>query len=355
MNGQVPLPLYSPAVSPPPASALPSSVELAGRRVEVTDVFWSYWYLAVERQAMFFRRLDGAPPPWTDDEVLLQYRFTNAYRASDRVSQYLLQHVIYSDDYEAEDLVLRVLLFKIFNRIETWECITGEVGDIVAERFDPDVVGGVLSRRFEEGHKLYSAAYIMPSPGLGHARKHMNHLRLLDCMRIDGSFSAIAEARSLRQLYERLLAVPSFGPFLAFQYAIDLNYSPCFHFSEMDHVVAGPGAIRGIGKCFVDTQGLESEDVIRAVAAQAEEFLDMAELDFADLWGRPLQLIDCQNLFCEVDKYARVVHPCIGERGPTRIKQTYRPNPEPLRVGYPPKWRLPMSASTTPSDNPTGR
>lgn len=347
--------LYSQSVSPLAAPALPSTVELAGRRVEVTEVFWTYWYLAVERQAMFFRRLDGDPAPWTEDEVLRQYRFTNAYRASDRVSQYLLQHVIYDDDHDAQDVVLRVLLFKIFNRIDTWESITGAMGEVTAEGFDPDAVGAVLSERFDDGHKLYSAAYIMPSPPFGHERKHLNHLQLLDHLVREGSLSAMADAASLEDLYQLLRAVPSFGPFLAFQYAIDLNYSRSFHFSEMDYVVAGPGAVRGIEKCFVHTGGLESEDVIRAMAAGAEVFLEMAELDLADLWGRPLQLIDCQNLFCEVDKYARVVHPSIGERGPTRIKQNYRPNPEPLQIGYPPKWHLPVSVGPSTSEKPTSR
>ena len=36
----------------------------------------------------------------------------------------------------------------------------------------------------------------------------------------------------------------------------------------------------------------------------------------AGLRGRRLQLIDCQNLFCEVDKYAVVAHP--GVRGSDR-------------------------------------
>src|SRR5258707_9985183 len=41
--------------------------------------------------------------------------------------------------------------------------------------------------------------------------------------------------------------------------------------------------------------------------------------------SRRLQLIDCQNLFCEVDKYARVAHPNIaGRTGRTRIKQKFR-------------------------------
>ena len=70
-------------------------ISLGGRRVRVTEVFWSYWRLAAERQAMFFRRVAGEPGPWTGDEILARHRFTNAYRASDRVSQYLLHHVIY--------------------------------------------------------------------------------------------------------------------------------------------------------------------------------------------------------------------------------------------------------------------
>ena len=336
--------LYSRSVSTSQTEALPSEVLLGGRRAQVTEVFWSYWHVAAERQAMFFRRLNGEPPPWTHDEVLGHYRFTNAYRASDRVSQFLLQRVIYGGAYEAEDVVLRVLLFKIFNRVETWEWILDAVGDVTTATFDPTAIGDALSRRFEEGDRVYSAAYIMPSPTFGRARKHANHLALLESLRVGGHLSWIASAASLPDLYARILSIPSFGPFLAFQYAIDLNYSGIFDFSEMDYVVAGPGALRGIAKCFVDTAGWGAEDVIRSMTDDAPAFVEAAGVDFSDLWGRPLQLIDCQNLFCEVDKYARVAHPEVGSRGPTRIKQNYRPNPAPLRVGYPPKWRLPAIA-----------
>jgi len=73
---------------------------------------------------------------------------------------------------------------------------------------------------------------------------------------------------------------------------------------------------------------------------QQSEF-DRLELSFHTLWGRPLQLIDCQNLFCEVDKYARINHPEIaGITGRTRIKQKYRVNPKPIPLWYPPKWGL---------------
>jgi hypothetical protein len=52
-------------------------------------------------------------------------------------------------------------------------------------------------------------------------------------------------------------------------------------------------------------------------------------------------LIDCQNLLCEVDKYARVAHPRIaGRTGRTRIKQKFEPTLTPIELFYPPKWKL---------------
>ena len=90
-----------------------------------TPAYDSYWRFAAERQHVFFRRLKRLPPPWTDDPILLTYKFTNAYRASDRVSQYLIRRVIYRDDLpdDPAEVVFRVLLFKLFNRIETWELL----------------------------------------------------------------------------------------------------------------------------------------------------------------------------------------------------------------------------------------
>jgi hypothetical protein len=72
-----------------------------------------------------------------------------------------------------------------------------------------------------------------------------------------------------------------------------------------------------------------------------EEQLNFYGIDFKRLFGRPLKLIDCQNLFCETDKYARVMHPerrGIGNR--TRIKQQFTPHGHLRRPFFPPKWRL---------------
>ena len=313
---------------------------LDGHSVVVTEVFWSYWHLAVERQAIFYRRLSGESYPWTDDPILARHRFTNAYRASDRVSQFLLQQVIYDCDRDVLDTILRVLVFKIFNRIETWEYLVSRIGEPEVSSFDAGTYSHALDARLDSSERLYSAAYIMPNPRGENSRKHANHLSLLEMILKDGTLQRLSNAQSLRDLYCQLLAVPSFGPFLAFQYAIDLNYTPHFDFDEMDFVVAGPGAIRGIAKCFEETGGLGPEEVVAAMAASAEEFLGSRPSPFQDLDGRPLQLIDCQNLFCEVDKYARVRHPARSNGGPKRVKQRFAPDRRPMPLGYPPKWGL---------------
>lgn len=64
---------------------------------------------------------------------------------------------------------------------------------------------------------------------------------------IDGRvFDDILNANSLEEVYEKLLACSFLGGFLAYQYTIDLNYSPYLNFSENSFVKAGIGAIRGI-------------------------------------------------------------------------------------------------------------
>lgn len=322
-----------------------------GRTLKATPVFDTYWRFAYERQRAFMKRVAGEPAPWTLDEIIARHRFTNAYRASDRVSQYLIRRVIYEGDQSPEEVFFRTILFKVFNRIETWEHLLNSLGELTWRDFDRPRVETLLNARLDAKRCVYSAAYIMPSPPFGAARKHANHLRLLQHMMRDGAPQKVGEAGSLESVFSILRNYPSFGDFLAFQLAIDLNYGPHINHSEMDFVVAGPGARDGVRKCFADTDGLDCADVIHAVTDLAEAEFARLGLSFRSLWGRPLQLIDCQNLFCETDKYARVAHPeYSGPSGRTRIKQKFNPTKQPLPQWYPPKWGVqPPPAPKQPS------
>lgn len=318
-----------------------------------TPVFDTYWRFAQARQAVFHRRARGEPPPWTDDVILAGHRFTNAYRASDRVSQFLIRHVLYSGAQAAEEVFFRCLLFKIFNRIDTWESLVAQLGEVSWRTFSFDryasILDGLIARQ-----SIYSAAYIMPSPPFGDQRKHRNHLRLLEQMMKDRLPTKVEQAPSLESVFDLMRSYPSIGSFLAFQFTIDLNYSDICSFKEMDFVVAGPGACDGIRKCFSDSAGLSDADIIRVVTERADVEFERLGLRFEDLWGRPLQLIDCQNLFCEVGKYARAAHPEYeGTSGRTRIKQRFVPTHRPVPQWYPPKWRV--DVTTKPAIDRPGR
>jgi hypothetical protein len=307
-----------------------------------TPVFDSYWRFAAERQAIYFRRMTNPVGPWTNDPILATFRFTNAYRASDRVSQYLIREIQYHPDRSARpsEVFFRTILFKLFNRVETWEELERRCGPMVWDRVDLDVLAKTLDRMMDHGGKLYSAAYIMPSPAFGHKRKHANHLALLARMMHDRLPDRICQVSSLRDIYTLLAGYPGIGPFLAFQYAIDLNYAEFLDHKESDFVVAGPGAADGIAKCFTDTGGRSTEQIINWVCERQEEAFRSAGIKFQTLFGRPLQPIDCQNLFCEISKYARVAHPHVrGLTGRTRIKQLFRQAVQPLpRPMFPPRW-----------------
>jgi hypothetical protein len=325
-------------------------------------VFATYWRFATERQHVFFRRLEGSPPPWSDDPVLQQYKFTNAYRASDRVSQFLIRRVIYAGDQSPEEVFFRVLLFKLFNRIDTWNRLLAALGEIRFATYRFSDYDRILTQAIEKGERVYSAAYIMPSgTGTGRPlRKHRMHLQLLETMMRDHVPRRIVEGLTMSRAFELLRSYPTIGDFLAYQYVTDVNYSGVTDFSETEFVVAGPGARDGIRKCFSSLGGLNESELIRFVADRQEEEFARLGLPFRSLWGRRLQLIDCQNLFCEVDKYSRVYHPEVTTtRRRTRIKQRFTPTAERLLYWYPPKWSLnqhipPVVRSPSPAEHLEG-
>jgi hypothetical protein len=340
MPEQLALPFGLSAV---PASGGVRQFRAGKRMVRVSECFDTYWRFAAERQRVFHHRAAGDPPPWTSDRVLTRHKFTNVYRAADRVSQYLIRDVIYAGPQDPGELVFRILLFKIFNRIGTWELLSQSLGTLPAwDGYSFAAYDQILSQAMRRGERVYSAAYIIPNPPFGGPRKHANHLRLIEQAMAGGLPAAITAARDLREVYQTLLALPSLGPFLAYQYAVDLAYSPATCADESQFVVAGPGALDGISKCFTDTGGLSPAEIIAWMRDTSHDHFGRLGLDFQDLWGRWPTLIDWQNVFCEVSKYTRVTHPHVrGAAGRTRIKQEFRQITTPIDYRFPPKWGLP--------------
>lgn len=313
-----------------------------------SPVLDTYWRHTAERQEMFFRRYAGQAAPWTADPILGAHRFTNAYRAADRVSQYLIRNVIYAPGtWSVEDTVFRILLFKVFNRIETWEALEALFGRIDVATFDFVRARFQLTALRAEG-PIFTAAYVMAMPRCGFGSdKAANWLALLHRMLMESLPARVAEAKSLAGVYKLLNAYPGIGPFLAYQYAIDINYSTVTNFDEDSFVMPGPGALSGIKKCFpaalVNDRDVANASLIIMMLVETQEaHFARLGVTFKDLFGRRLHAIDCQNGACEVDKDARERHPAaVGIGGRTNIKQTFTVSARPLPpLFFPPKWGI---------------
>ncbi|MGV1804602.1 nucleotide kinase domain-containing protein [Agrobacterium vitis] len=316
-------------------------------------VYELYWTFASRRQSAFEARLAGQSQPWTLDPILQVYKFCNVFRAADRVSQFMIKDVAYGQDPEttARDRVFQITAFRTFSNIATWESVTSFLGG--APRLDHLRSGEfeqALDRVKAQNGGLYTGAFILcANKAFGFDEKHRNHVALFKHMFLDHACAErVLQAPSLEAVVELLQGFPLMGPFMAYQTAIDLNYSELLDFSENDYTQAGPGALRGLKKAFTNLGDYSPADTILWMVDRQDEEFRRLGLPFKGLFGRRLHGIDCQGLFCELDKYCREAVPELTSAR-SRIKAKYSGSVGDIELYFPPKWQLTSSGTVRAS------
>jgi 5-hmdU DNA kinase-like protein len=313
--------------------------------IKPSVVYDTYWTFAYKRHEVFIDRLRKNSPVSIDDEIIGKYKFTNTFRACDRVSQYLIKNVIYNERFNPNDLFLRIILFKLFNKIETWQLLEEKFGTICVDNFNVKHFCKFLDTEMNNGRVLYSNAYMMAS-GCGEfsvTRKHHSHMLLIEKMMRENLPTQIQDCSTMKAGYDLMLSYPLIGKFLAYQYITDINYSELTDYSEREFTMPGPGARDGIRKCFKSLGGITETELIKILTDRQEYEFERLGLNFKYLGGRRLQYIDIQNIFCETDKYSRIAHPEIkGISGRTKIKQLFKPSQKQIDYFFPPKWEINM-------------
>lgn len=306
-----------------------------------TEIYDLYWYFAHERNEIFYRKLNGDPQPWTEDPILQEYKFTNTYRVNDRVSQFLLRNVIYNGkEYSPEDTIFRIVLFKLFNKESTWVELEKKFGEITLDNYDVNAYADLLDK-VQEVEPIFSNAYMLrPIHGKAES-KHKNYLIYFEkIFRQQNLAEKILKCKNMREAFDILNKMNYFGNFLAYQYATDINYSEAVDWQETDFTIPGGGALRGIGKVFESLNGMDPSAAVWHMYENQEEEFAKRGYEFRKLGGkRRMQPIDCQNVFCEVDKYCRVAHPEL-KTGNVKIKAKYTTPKPKIDYLYPPKWKL---------------
>lgn len=303
----------------------------------MNNLLYDFWKFACERQNIFYNKLNEMNPPYTHDRVLQEYKFCNAYRVLDRVSQFLLKNVIYtSKAYNYEDTVFRIILFKFFNLPTTWQYLEKEFGEITLKTFEFNKYSHVL-KHLKQQQPIYNNAYIScANKVFGYDAKHDNHLKLMEVMfKCDNLPLKLKKCNTAKAAFEILKSYPLIGNFMAYQLVTDLNYSSYFNWDDNLFTVAGPGSKRGITKVFGKVKDFEQK--IFETHHNQEKDLKQFGLNFKYLNNHKLQTIDIQNLFCEFDKYCRVAKPELKSNR-TKIKNKYVKTKEKIDYIFPAKW-----------------
>ena len=320
--------------------------------MNISDV---YWVLAARRMERFYantRELRPGEPAYdnlvTPDPILDRYKFTNTHRAADRASQYLIHKVQLHGPQDPKDVLFRTLLYKLFNKPETWEIWLNAGIGLFSENFSPDV----FLNRLEGRKQLMSTAYMNPfwsSPvGYPDVKSHAARaLQMVDWVMSNKNADAMIEG-GLRRTYSMLTDCANIGPFLGYQLATDLGYHHLFNFNEMDFTTPGPQAKEGIARHrnHSAVSGPMAEDsYIRWMCDRQEEEFKRLDLEWSGLFGRRLSLIDCQNIFCEYAKYIRLANIVESnlvyfKNSKTKKSTAYKRHPQPLKLLFPLTWGI---------------
>jgi len=328
-----------------------SIVKTRSKPVPRRGVYELYWQFASRRQAAFEGRLAGKNAPWSDDPILQEFKFCNVYRAADRVSQYMIREICYAENVGSDaDRAFQIVAFRTFSKISTWNRLIEllERPPRIQDLADGSFVAALDRIKREDGG-LYTGAFILcATKAFGYDQKHHNHAALFEKMFLqDAVAHRLIGANSFEGIVRTLEGYPLMGPFMAYQTAVDLNYSELTDFSENDYTQAGPGALRGLAKVFESLGDYTPSEAIQWMVDHQEVEFERLNLPFSGLFGRPLHAIDCQGLFCETDKYCREAAPELTSNR-SRIKARYRPSTTSLELFFPPKWRLEPPARTIP-------
>ena len=199
--------------------APPKVVSIAGQKVKPSVILDTFFAFVSERYKIHCRRLAGIPQSeWTKDPILQQYPFTNVFRVFDRVTQYILQEVVQKGDQSLREQCFRIMLFRSFNKVETWEYLAEMFGALTWRNFDLIAIERALLDR-QQVAALYNPAYIIPPSKLGASANASNHLRLIQLMMEEGLPKQLQKLEHLKDAHGRIMLFPGMGEFMALQYA----------------------------------------------------------------------------------------------------------------------------------------
>lgn len=287
-----------------------------------------YWIR--ERHQIHLRRKAGKPKPWTDDEVMLSFFFTNPYRENDKVTQWFRDNIRepLRDDPK---VLMATVIFRWFNYIPTGEVLRSprfgpSIPFGLLEAWDKDQALQILGGLRDSGKQIFTGAFMINSPPgvpkLEAIIKRINNVWEAREFLVDELTRGAYERKStLRGAHELLTEFDGLGGFMAYEIVCDLRYT-----ALLEHAVdkltwsnPGPGAIRGIyrilNRDFKKGNNSTSPKLPGDWKEQTTKLLEVLQKRLPKM--PTFEMREVEHSLCEWDKYERMLW------GDGRAKRTY--------------------------------
>jgi hypothetical protein len=282
----------------------------------------TYVNFVLERERVRISKESGQPAPWTADPVLSSAKFTNVRRRDDRVSKWVIEHLIEPAVGDGDPhLWFTLLVARMVNwpptiqRLMDAGVIPCSPADFSAAEF-----GRVIEEARGDGLKAFSGAYtIYPTrkePGANKSRTVGLYILGGAVGRaLDVQATVLGDGRTVADVVGELSKCFGVSTFMAGQVAADLTYTG-LEFSDLyTWAPIGPGSKRGLNFLYGRPMGFGwKQEEFNCALMKARDWLVEADPALSDM-----TLHDVQSTFCEYSKYCK-----INQGG----KVTRRYNPE---------------------------
>lgn len=273
-----------------------------------------FLYWIKERVKIYNRKeIFHEPAPWTDDEVLKTYFFTNPYREWDRVTVWFKDNIREPlRDYE--EVMFATIAFRWFTKPETG-ALLDEHGLFM--RWDEKLAVSLLRELNEEG-PVFTGAYMIKAGNGERGCKIPNVCSAIsEAWRRQQEFiDACYETRTLQGVWEKLKTLQFMGKFMSYEVVTDLRHTALLEDAEdiLTWANPGPGCIRGLCRMAGKPLGLTPKGKLKRAAsidnpqARIHELMEIVnERLYPDYIPDPFEMREAEHSLCEWDKYERAL------------------------------------------------
>lgn len=287
-----------------------------------------FFEFAHKRHTIYLRRKAEEPWPWSNDEILNRYRFTNVYRELDATTIWFRKWVREPLRSKPE-VLLATVLFRWINRSITGEAIFRQIMEDGKTPWqtllETEDIPSALNKMRDSivtmlGRGPYmTGAYVIKSPDgydkLTGVLKNVEWFMTTPKSFRDEMMNwqqvaevLLSENVSLRVAWDWVREHRFLGDFMAYEVVSDLRHTDmlCRAPDIMTWANPGPGAMRGLNR--LHGRYMKAHRTHRAeYILEMRTLLDMAN---AGAWPNneeypPLEMREIEHTLCEFDKYER--------------------------------------------------